>query len=100
MKLKLKRGVTAREIAVLHQKLAEAMVAINSVRVEGPLGRSPLAPRSQDALARPFNSLYVALSSLESPLMQASGDDGAPFAMWATPDAWVEWLDAREGGGQ
>lgn len=95
MKLQLKRGVSAQEMAEIHHRLGEARLDVLAVVSAGRIGSSPLKATSQDALARTAHSLLDAMFSMESAFMSATGDELAPFANPSNPRAWLDWLEGR-----
>jgi len=107
MKVNLTAKASARQIAELHRRIAEAKLALDAVAmpIEGPPGRHgirnvcPLQSSTRDALHKLDTSLHMALLSLEGPMARAVGilaDGRPPTLAPSEPNAWHRWLDALE----
>lgn len=103
MKVKLNAKATPRHIAELHKRIVEAKLALSrvSLPIEGPPNQygfknvQPLTKETEAALYKLDTRLHMALLSLETPLMYATGDKQAPFIALREPDAWHQWLDEK-----
>lgn len=98
MKLDLRDGTTARQLADLHQRLGDAHQALIAAATSQayPAPRCPLRVSSQTTVVSMARRIGRAMYALEGRLMRVTRDDKAPFANPSNPRAWHEWLDKHE----
>lgn len=85
----------ARELARLHQRLAEAHVALGQA-ITSPNGEqgSTITGDSRDRIYRTMRSIAEAIQSLENPFCDAAGGGmDVPMANPNDPLHWVKWLE-------
>lgn len=96
MRLYIRSGVSAREIAKVHEKLGMAAQLLHqAISSDENYRRSPLMAPSKDKLHRMAEELRLAMFGMGERFMLLTSKD-SPFANPDDPAAWLRWLDERE----